>query len=58
MIAIQTTSQESGLCSLHAIRKSMSPKFIEIWKPTETSVTEFCYKKRTFISRGTKKTLK
>jgi len=24
-------------------------------KPTETSVTEFCYKKRKFISRGAQK---
>ena len=55
-------NQVSALFNSHAIRRSVSPKFIEIsvWrrhvgahpdghqhggrKPTETSVTEFCYK--------------
>ena len=45
----------SAVFNSRAIRKSVSPKFIEIcmetpcwcpsgWAPTETSVTEFCYK--------------
>ena len=48
-------NQVSAVFNLRAIRRSVSSKFIEIcmetpcwcpsgWAPTETSVTEFCYK--------------